>query len=868
MIELLYAVIIVFGVSLFFYFIFPTVQYMKIYLYSFQLLLWILLMSLNQYKNHYLWDEPDFSPIHELPYPPINDIKIIYDDNSHVSDIQVGYSNKVFSLIETEEYSKRCIDNYFIPQSETCPITNIIIEYSDLSIHSDYERIEISNGYIYYRRDSGEGKFYDSVRIDTAYSNKYILFDNKFKSIKFSYSFDYQDLDILWRLEDNKTLKPFKIFKDYKNTTDLICFFISILSYIYAFMGNLSDDKWNYFKAIDNILQFVLFILYLVRFILFGKVKKFFKTNKDLYNDENIKFDRTINLVDYFPKKMSINSFPLALSIVIIFFLFLSLIIKEKVCSAFENKSNYDDYNCFNDKKMGRVFILSLPFFIIYFIIFILDIINDEKIRKLYKNTIDNWDTSPIISVGQNPEQNYELGHIFLEKLKIYFYSWKYNFFAIKRNLDYNYLNIYSNSGNDKKICGTDNFGNPLYFPQDVECPINDIFIAKDDSFDDPDYTRIDLGLNNYLYYSNKKTDKNIIIDIKVGFPEVPLELSTEKTNELYSSFYDKGFYQKLEGKSQKYFKFNTVPFYNEIDHWDLYDFAKMNLGVGDINYNYLGEISLYSLTYQGFNSTSNEANNIIKYKNKMNSFRKLSIAKSVFASFTIFFIILYSISLPLDSTKDGSFIFILVVLILMLITHFILVIICFSYNIIYVQNIMNKINNDFERKRNVYTWILSTFILDFLFLVYYFIFLFRSFEIKCEVCSCCKKKYKSPIIKPDKNEKAEIVDIKTIQKKPKDNIIEKKPTDKDKDNNINNDNVTNIINISNIKDKDINNDKKEEGKICINCGIEKPIISFGCGHMCYCSKCFDIIENKNLKECPICKHEIKASLQIMTINK
>ena len=227
MIELLYAVIIVFGVSLFFYFIFPTVHFMKVYLYSFQLLLWILLMSLNQYKNHYLWDEPDFNSIHELPYPPINDINIIYDDsNSHVSDIQVAYSNKVFSLIETEEYSKKCINNYFIPQSETCPITDIIIEYSDSNIHPDYERIEISNGYIYYRRDSEEGKFYDSVRIDIAYSNKYILFDNKYKSIKFSYSFDYKDIEILRRLEENKILKPFKNFKDYKNTTDLICLFM------------------------------------------------------------------------------------------------------------------------------------------------------------------------------------------------------------------------------------------------------------------------------------------------------------------------------------------------------------------------------------------------------------------------------------------------------------------------------------------------------------------------------------------------------------------------------------------------------------------------------------------------------------------
>ena len=154
MIELLYAVIIVFGSSLIAYFIFPTFQYMKIYLYSFQALIWILLISLNQYKNHYLWDEPDFNSIHELPYPPINDIEIIYDSNHNVNDIKVAYSNKVYRLIETEEYPKKCTNNYYIPQSETCPITDIIVETSNSNIHTGYERIEISNGFIYYKRDS------------------------------------------------------------------------------------------------------------------------------------------------------------------------------------------------------------------------------------------------------------------------------------------------------------------------------------------------------------------------------------------------------------------------------------------------------------------------------------------------------------------------------------------------------------------------------------------------------------------------------------------------------------------------------------------------------------------------------------------
>ena len=154
MIELLYAVIIVFVASFIAYFIFPTFQYMKLYLYSFQLLIWILLISLNQYKNHYLWNEPDFNSIQELPYPPINGINIIYDTNNQASGIKVTYSNKVYSLIETEKYSKKCINNYYVPQSETCPITDIIVQNYDSDRYSDYEKIENNNWYIYYKRDS------------------------------------------------------------------------------------------------------------------------------------------------------------------------------------------------------------------------------------------------------------------------------------------------------------------------------------------------------------------------------------------------------------------------------------------------------------------------------------------------------------------------------------------------------------------------------------------------------------------------------------------------------------------------------------------------------------------------------------------
>ena len=419
MIELLYAVLSVFGISTIFYFIFATFQYLKIYFYSFHFLLWILLISLNQYKNHYLWDEPDFNPIQELPYSPINTININLYSNNTLKDINVKYSNKRYSLIETKEFSQKCLDSYFIPQSEICPITDIIIEYNGENTYLDYEKIPINNGFIYYNRHYEFGKYYDSVQIQLAYNNKNFMFGNEYKTIKFTYSYDCQNIKTIKRLEENKRLKPFRSFKNYINFVDIICLFLLIFSFIYYLIDNKDDNiHWNYFRIIDNSLQVILFIFYLVRFILFGKLKTFFKINKDLYNNEYLSFNRKIYYNNYFPNNYSINSFPLALSLVFLFYLLLSLFFQKKCSLQKREINNNNTFGFFNDEQKMRIFMLSLPFLIIYLICLILDIINDVKITKIYKNIIDNWATSPISSIklSDNKDSSYELGHIFSKK--------------------------------------------------------------------------------------------------------------------------------------------------------------------------------------------------------------------------------------------------------------------------------------------------------------------------------------------------------------------------------------------------------------------------------------------------------------------
>lgn len=79
MIELLYTLLTVLGISFIPFILLSSFQYTKIYFYSFHIIVWIILVSINDYKQHYLWNEAEFELIHNTPYPPIKDINPIYD---------------------------------------------------------------------------------------------------------------------------------------------------------------------------------------------------------------------------------------------------------------------------------------------------------------------------------------------------------------------------------------------------------------------------------------------------------------------------------------------------------------------------------------------------------------------------------------------------------------------------------------------------------------------------------------------------------------------------------------------------------------------------------------------------------------------
>jgi len=125
-----------------------------------------------------------------------------------------------------------------------------------------------------------------------------------------------------------------------------------------------------------------------------------------------------------------------------------------------------------------------------------------------------NWNVKPIKSIELSPTEDYEFAKIKTKKKEYKFYKWRDNYFKIEKLKKFNYVNIYKNDNG--KICGKDNYGNDLYFPNDIECPINDIIIDNSNK-NYIDYKEIKLTSNTSLYYTNKKISNKIIIDLKAN---------------------------------------------------------------------------------------------------------------------------------------------------------------------------------------------------------------------------------------------------------------------------------------------------------------------------------------------------------------
>ena len=646
--EIVYSTFVLFLFFLTFFVSIKSFKNIKLILTFLQLILSFILLTNSFYKNHSLYKAPKFEYIQHTNFYPIKSLFPIYYENGTFKNIGFEKMNDdKFSLIKTDEYSTQCLENYFIKTNESCPITDIKFERKMKNEYHNYIKIN-NKEYLYYSKENKLGKLYKS----------FIYSDFKEKK-EDTFIFDEK----LIRKEYHKLSNPLLEFKYYIQFFDVICSLLIFIIFCLSFFEPLNNMKFNMTRIFNSFLQLIVLLIYIMRFNKFIKMKNFLFENDDIYKDES-----------YIPNKViNVDAFPLAISINIIIYNLLYIFLKNKIDS-----NDNAHYNNINIKLL-----LIFPLILYLLILRIFDLMNDWKIVKIYNNIYYNWNLNPIKSINLTKRNNFKSENDIFKITKLY-------------NLDYTKLLI---PFNNSKICGKDNFDNNLYFPEEEDCPINEIFISKNDN-DLPGYNKLKLNNSKYLYYTNQKIDEKIIVDLIFSSePEIPLKSDKET-----------------------FFNFTTFPFYENID----FDFDKKYL---------------YAINYLGLNISSFSKNEVIKitnFKNRMNTYKIFSKTKKILFSIEIIFLLYILCYLNLDKIKfdkiknnieidENNFFVCLDILILIKFVYYIILIICLDIQDKFIINFMNKINFDFQREKIDYKW--NYFLLLFSFLFWIIIKIFLNIE-------------------------------------------------------------------------------------------------------------------------------------------
>ena len=409
MIELLYTTLVLFAFFLPAFFIFPYFKYMKIFMVCFQLILSIILISNNFYKNHSLYNYQKVNYIQNIDSYPINSISKIINENNNFENISYNTMNDTeFSLIKTVQFPNQCLEHYYIRKNESCPITDIKLENVKNNEYQNYIKIR-DDEYLYYTKENKLGKLYKSFNLSDFEENKE----------------DIINIDEIIRKEYNKLSNPFIDFKFYIKFCDIICITLIIISLCYSFWEFIDKLFFNQYFDVSNVMiQFFILILYLIRFIKFIEIKNYLFDNKDIYENDS-----------YFPNKVfNIDSFPIALSINLsIFNLFHFIFPKKKSCCSMKEYC----LDCFKDPPRDYIFIFYLymiPLFIANIIAVIFDFINTTKVNEAYDYLFFNWKLNPLKSIKLlNMEEVYSSFDNISKGEENPYFSWENHFFLLKK---------------------------------------------------------------------------------------------------------------------------------------------------------------------------------------------------------------------------------------------------------------------------------------------------------------------------------------------------------------------------------------------------------------------------------------------------
>lgn len=868
MLELLYTTLTIIGLSFLFFICLPSFQKFRFIFYVYFIVVWFVLFFT---REHYLYDAPCYEK--ENKYYPIIDFdeeEVNSEGSEPIKDIKLIYQTTNFSLVKTDIFSKECTTYYYIKRSESCPITNIIPECDGDIEHPGFNKKEIGECFVYYKDNDPSWKLYTNAD-----------YNHNTKELRFYSDFDFYNLTRLKIQEENLEINTH--LRKYYLFCDISCLILMYFSFIYYCMESNDDKSWNYFRIIDYIIQLIIFILYLIRFIFYVDIKYKYRKKKDNVLKEHPEFlsifgydsniiESQIDLYEYFgiykPLNYTVNSFPLAIYIALIFYYLITLIFPkycEDIRSKRENSCplNTEKYPRFNNRVDIRIIFLLIPVFPLYVAICVFNVLNDLEIRKLYTNTIQNWESSPIISIEETDLKTYEIGHIILndteKEEKISFYAWQGKNIKVNRLEDYNYMNIYPEKKG--KVCGKDSLGNDLYFPEDVECPINDIIAGSlPIGYVASDYKSVTIGGTTF-YYTNKKTDGYILTELKVGNDGCVFQMNYERENlicDWLASISNSGFYHWC----MNYTRFNSIDFYTKTDSMNVFSFLD---NVVSVNNDILRTINLYSLTYQGINSSVITNRGSVKnYGYHMNNFIIISSFNTLLSAISvIFFLIFFMFFCSCYDACCNMPYCLSVSSIILTFINFILSIACFGINIQYVQNIMNKINRDFEKNQKGYYFNLILIFFNIIYLIAYLSIYILSINLNlaldlknickkiifCCKCGCLNNCCKCQCLK---------------------NCCQcqwfKNCCKKDKNENINNNQVNINPELINIESNRNDIDKKkllslQSKHYCLICTTNQTEVIFSpCGHKCVCQECYNELKIRDQDDrCILCKTPIES---------
>ena len=739
--------------------------------------------------------------------------------------------------------------------------------------YTNYYEIKINdNKYLYYTKNKKDGQLYESTK-------RQMKVDN----LNFLSEFDFKNANKIKKVDEERLNISFINFKNFIYYGDLIILIVIIMYIFYIFLEPFDNKKFNYNKIFNVIYELGILVFYIIRYEKFLKFKNFLLDNEDTYKDKSIYDNKKYY---YFPNKFfNLDSFPISISINIILIRIIYLFFPQK-CHYYLNKEKYS--SCFEGVLGEYTYIFIKSKIICVIILFILPFFEGSYF-EFYDNLIYNWNTNPIKSIEISPKKDYEFAKIKTKKKSYSFYQWRYNYFKIEKLKKFDYINIYKNENG--KICGKDGYGNDLYFPNDVECPINDIIIDNNNK-NYEDYKEIKLDYGKSLYYTNKNISQNIIIDLKAipSLYNYSFNLNLKRTNGLCEVLEDE--IDELNRKECKYYSDLSLKAYRIIDDWDYKSFlSESSLATNKEIYGKDGRLNLVGITYFGFDPSS------IKERKKMKTIGRYLIAFKIFFILQIicfvlstFCIIFYFICNDLNLSLI-SFVWAIILLIFEIIMYLISLI----ARIKYIHNFIFKIIYKYEENENEYKCIICFYIII---LIANFSLLFKSIHFYYYTFIDIKKDKNLTSNEngnnknKEKNEKIENLQKNLDTERLK--INKKNPLESNKNKNENkinkskeegnNPNILiqikkkekgsdNNTELSNINNKKEDNDKKvekskfqiSESNIKHKCAIclEDPnqVIIAPCGHRCLCFDCYKK-QKDFLKKCPICQKNIISFIE------